>query len=117
MGYCGKSFLCGLVYIDHLKLMLLSSFLTAFIKETPEPFPLPTDDPVVKAAAGWAHIVSVTGDILFASLSELSVTLQLIQNVICRNLLNLFSFFLLQTIRKIMETYGYNIFIFLYRKE
>lgn len=106
MGYCGKSFLCGLVYIDHLKLMLLSSFITAFIKETPEPFPLPTDDPVVKAAAGWAHIVSVTGDILFASLSELSVTLQLIQNVICRNLLNLisflfFSFFLLQTIRKI----------------
>nr|XP_016495556.1 PREDICTED: ultraviolet-B receptor UVR8-like isoform X5 [Nicotiana tabacum] len=28
--------------------------------ETPEPFPIPTDDPVVKAAAGWAHIVSVT---------------------------------------------------------
>ncbi|XP_019250464.1 PREDICTED: ultraviolet-B receptor UVR8-like isoform X5 [Nicotiana attenuata] len=28
--------------------------------ETPEPFLLPTDDPVVKAAAGWAHIVSVT---------------------------------------------------------
>ncbi|KAL3327406.1 hypothetical protein AABB24_035202 [Solanum stoloniferum] len=28
--------------------------------ETPEPFPLPTEDPIVKAAAGWAHCVSVT---------------------------------------------------------
>ncbi|GAB2299743.1 hypothetical protein Dimus_033797 [Dionaea muscipula] len=28
--------------------------------ETPESFPLPTDSPIVKAAAGWAHCVSVT---------------------------------------------------------
>ncbi|XP_010256797.1 PREDICTED: ultraviolet-B receptor UVR8-like isoform X2 [Nelumbo nucifera] len=28
--------------------------------ETPEPFPLPTDASIVKAAAGWAHCVSVT---------------------------------------------------------
>lgn len=30
-------------------------------KETPEAFPLPTDAPIVRAAAGWAHCVSVTG--------------------------------------------------------
>ncbi|PON33018.1 Regulator of chromosome condensation [Parasponia andersonii] len=29
--------------------------------ETPEPFSLPTEASVVKAAAGWAHCVSVTG--------------------------------------------------------
>ncbi|KAL2940555.1 RCC1 and BTB domain-containing protein 2 [Bienertia sinuspersici] len=28
--------------------------------ETPEPFPLPTEAPIVRAAAGWAHCVSVT---------------------------------------------------------
>lgn len=28
--------------------------------ETPEPFPLPTEASVLKAAAGWAHCVSVT---------------------------------------------------------
>ncbi|XP_069144790.1 ultraviolet-B receptor UVR8 isoform X9 [Solanum lycopersicum] len=28
--------------------------------EAPEPFPLPTEDPIMKAAAGWAHCVSVT---------------------------------------------------------
>ncbi|KAE9598772.1 putative regulator of chromosome condensation 1/beta-lactamase-inhibitor protein II [Lupinus albus] len=28
--------------------------------ETPEPFPLPTDASIVKAAAGWAHCVAVT---------------------------------------------------------
>ncbi|XP_059305547.1 ultraviolet-B receptor UVR8-like isoform X8 [Lycium ferocissimum] len=28
--------------------------------ETPEPFPVPTEDPIVKAVAGWAHCVSVT---------------------------------------------------------
>ncbi|MCD9642412.1 hypothetical protein HAX54_029219 [Datura stramonium] len=28
--------------------------------ETPEPFPLPTEDRIVKAAAGWAHCVSIT---------------------------------------------------------
>ncbi|XP_019250462.1 PREDICTED: ultraviolet-B receptor UVR8-like isoform X3 [Nicotiana attenuata] len=36
------------------------SYLTSGKHGTPEPFLLPTDDPVVKAAAGWAHIVSVT---------------------------------------------------------
>ncbi|KAL9226627.1 hypothetical protein vseg_002416 [Gypsophila vaccaria] len=28
--------------------------------ETPEPFPLPTESSIVKAAAGWAHCVSIT---------------------------------------------------------
>ncbi|XP_059628089.1 ultraviolet-B receptor UVR8-like isoform X2 [Cornus florida] len=28
--------------------------------EMPEPFPLPTEDSIVKAAAGWAHCVAVT---------------------------------------------------------
>ncbi|KAL7248388.1 hypothetical protein ACSBR2_003164 [Camellia fascicularis] len=30
------------------------------VKETPEPFPLPTEAPMMKTAAGWAHCVSVT---------------------------------------------------------
>ncbi|XP_006341004.1 RCC1 domain-containing protein 1-like isoform X4 [Solanum tuberosum] len=59
-GVCGKSFLYGLIYIVSFELILLSFFITKFIKETPEPFPLPTEDPIVKAAAGWAHCVSVT---------------------------------------------------------
>ncbi|XP_058109498.1 ultraviolet-B receptor UVR8-like isoform X2 [Magnolia sinica] len=29
-------------------------------EETPEPFPLPTETSIVKAAAGWAHCVAVT---------------------------------------------------------
>lgn len=29
----------------------------------PEPFPLPTESSIVRAAAGWAHCVSVTGNI------------------------------------------------------
>ncbi|KAI8564105.1 hypothetical protein RHMOL_Rhmol03G0156600 [Rhododendron molle] len=29
--------------------------------ETPEPFPLPTEASIVKAAAGWAHCVAATG--------------------------------------------------------
>jgi hypothetical protein len=32
------------------------------VKETPEPFPLPTEVSIVKAAAGWAHCVAVTGN-------------------------------------------------------
>lgn len=32
-----------------------------FMKETPEPFPLPAEVSLVKAAAGWAHCVAVTG--------------------------------------------------------
>lgn len=36
--------------------------LTFFInQETPEVFDLPTKVPIVKAAAGWAHCVAVTG--------------------------------------------------------
>lgn len=31
-------------------------------KENPEPFPLPNDASIVKAAAGWAHCVAVTGN-------------------------------------------------------
>ncbi|KAJ1400970.1 Regulator of chromosome condensation, RCC1 [Sesbania bispinosa] len=29
-------------------------------RETPEPFPLPTEDSIVKAAAGWGHCVATT---------------------------------------------------------
>lgn len=31
------------------------------VKETPEPFPLPIEASIAKAAAGWAHCVSATG--------------------------------------------------------
>ncbi|XP_035839387.1 ultraviolet-B receptor UVR8 [Helianthus annuus] len=34
--------------------------MCCFFKETPEPFPLPNEVSVVKAAAGWAHCVCVT---------------------------------------------------------
>jgi len=37
------------------------TFYSFFIKETPEPFPLPTEVTIVKAASGWAHCVAVTG--------------------------------------------------------
>lgn len=36
-------------------------FSFVLIKETPEPFPLPAEVSLVKAAAGWAHCVAVTG--------------------------------------------------------
>ena len=32
------------------------------LKETPEAYPVPSEAKVVKAAAGWAHCVSVTGN-------------------------------------------------------
>ena len=34
----------------------------ALVKETPEPFPLPPEISIVRAAAGWAHCVAVTGN-------------------------------------------------------
>lgn len=40
-----------------------------FLKETPEPFPLPTEASIVKAAAGWAHCAAITGK-LFLLLGE-----------------------------------------------
>ncbi len=43
------------------------------VKETPEPFPLPTEASVVKAAAGWAHCVSVTGTLSFQFLIYLVI--------------------------------------------
>lgn len=33
------------------------------MKEIPEPFPAPTEASIVRAAAGWAHCVAVTGKI------------------------------------------------------
>lgn len=33
----------------------------AIFQEIPEVFDLPTEIPIVKAAAGWAHCVAVTG--------------------------------------------------------
>ncbi|XP_073297958.1 RCC1 domain-containing protein RUG3, mitochondrial-like isoform X1 [Primulina huaijiensis] len=38
------------------------SYLASGKHGTPESYPLPTNDPIVKAAAGWAHCVSVTAD-------------------------------------------------------
>lgn len=32
-----------------------------FLQERPEPFPLPSESPIMQAAAGWAHCVVVTG--------------------------------------------------------
>lgn len=37
-------------------------FILYFVKEIPEAFLLPSDAEVVKAVAGWAHCVSVTGN-------------------------------------------------------
>lgn len=34
------------------------------LQEVPEAFPLPSEVAIVKAAAGWAHCVAVTGMIL-----------------------------------------------------
>ncbi|KAM7499303.1 hypothetical protein LguiA_023717 [Lonicera macranthoides] len=34
--------------------------MISFFKEMPEPFPLPTEAAIMRAAAGWAHCVSVT---------------------------------------------------------
>jgi len=48
-----------LVLLSGIDLHLLLTEI--FVKETPEPFPLPTEASVLKAAAGWAHCVSVTG--------------------------------------------------------
>ena len=41
------------------------TFTGLYVKETPEPFPLPTQASIIKAAAGWAHCVAVTGKIDF----------------------------------------------------
>lgn len=50
------------------------------IKETPEPFPLPTEASAVKAAAGWAHCVSVTGT-FFNEIPELEERMQIRENI------------------------------------
>lgn len=44
---------------------LESSSSCNIVKEIPEAFPFPTEDLVVKAVAGWAHCVSVTGAVSF----------------------------------------------------
>jgi len=35
------------------------------VKETPEPFPLPNEVSIVKAASAWAHCVAATGKLCF----------------------------------------------------
>lgn len=43
-------------------------------QELPEPYPLPTESPIVQAAGGWAHCAAVTGIsfflLVFATYSE-----------------------------------------------
>ena len=55
--------------------MLISILLSCIFKETPEPFPLPTEASIVKAAAGWAHCVSVTGTVISLSINEFVILL------------------------------------------
>lgn len=53
-------YVCGFLHRFPPK-KLTCNFLIFSVKETPEPFPLPTEASIVKAAAGWAHCVSATG--------------------------------------------------------
>lgn len=39
--------------------------MLVIVQEIPEPFPLPTEPSIVKAAAGWAHCVAATGKLDF----------------------------------------------------
>jgi hypothetical protein len=41
--------------------------------ETPEPFPLPTEAPVVQASSGWAHCAVVTGKFNFSTLASITL--------------------------------------------
>lgn len=50
------------------------------MKETPEPFPLPAEVSLVKAAAGWAHCVAVTGILDFSTSFDHEIDLL---NIIC----------------------------------
>jgi len=43
------------------------------VKETPEPFPLPTEAPVVQASSGWAHCAVVTGKFNFSTLASITL--------------------------------------------
>ncbi|XP_031275157.1 ultraviolet-B receptor UVR8-like isoform X5 [Pistacia vera] len=52
--------ICKLFIVFCITIDLASSFCRPIVKETPEPFLLPTEASVVHAAAGWAHCVSVT---------------------------------------------------------
>jgi hypothetical protein len=51
-----------LIYYYLLVLFVKVTQMFLLVKETPEPFPLPTEVSIVKAAAGWAHCVAVTGN-------------------------------------------------------
>ena len=61
------------LYILKLFMFELISFscnaMAPFVKKTPEAFLLPSEASIVKAAAGWAHCVSVTGNSFSFSLS------------------------------------------------
>jgi len=60
------------VMLKHIEFYCLSWFLSVnqhfiilFVKETPEPFPLPNEVSIVKAASAWAHCVAATGKLCF----------------------------------------------------
>jgi len=59
----------GYCFLSHFFFTQLT-FYNLFVKEIPEPFPLPTEVTIVKAAAGWAHCVSVTGKVHLLILLE-----------------------------------------------
>lgn len=44
------------------ELILIPAMQWHLLKKTPEAFLLPSEASIVKAAAGWAHCVSVTGN-------------------------------------------------------
>lgn len=56
------------IFMRALGIDLESSSSCNIVKEIPEAFPLPTEALVVKADAGWAHCVSVTGTVSFSLL-------------------------------------------------
>lgn len=45
-------------------LLNLPALFQFLVKETPEPFPLPTEASILKAASGWAHCVAVAGIVI-----------------------------------------------------
>lgn len=63
-------------FINYVKLTGFS--FNWLCKEMPEPFPLPSEVSVVKAAAGWAHCVAVTGTPISSFILPMKLTVTMI---------------------------------------